>query len=181
MADPVSIISRTIQDGCDKLLSDWTCELLKAQDPGESIKNRHYHDWMHSHPVSARDLGFQTTFFKKMLDDDDSVNDDKYEQWRGSFENFNTLRFIDDLWNIVAGAAHSSKPLGDSSEGISTRLYAHVDSFGQDVTMCVAPQFSPILATTYDKTTLSIILPPNAGRLVRLSRVWAMATLKVCF
>ena len=179
MADPISIISRTIQDGCDKLLSDWIGELLQAQNPAENIKNRHYHDWINSHPVSARDLGFQTTFFKKMLDDDDSVKGDKYEQWRGSFENFNTLRFIDDLWNIVAGAAHSSKPLGDSSDGISMRLHAHVDSFGQDVTMCVAPQFSSILAHTYDKQTLSIMLPQNTGRLSRLSGLWAMATLKV--
>ena len=183
MADPISIISRSVQDGCDTLLSDWMRELSKALNPEENVKNKYYHDWMQSHPISSRELGLQTTIFKKILDDDDTVTDDKYKLWRSSFENTNTLQLIDHLWEVFANSAHSSKPLADSSDGMCMRLDAHFDSFRpRDMPLGrVAPGFSPILASSYDEATLSIILPHKmTGRLARLSHVWAIATLKVC-
>jgi hypothetical protein len=87
---------------------------------------------------------------------------------------------IDDLWEIVSNCANSSKPLNDSADGFSMRLDAHVDSFSYRDHDHVAPQFSPILASSFDQATLGIVLPPKwGGRLAILFRVWAVATLKV--
>jgi hypothetical protein len=177
MADSISIISRSVQDGCDKLLNEWVQELSKSLIPQGAIKEKQYNDWKQSHPVSARELGLQTTEFIKMLHDDQSSGDEKYSS---SFENTNTLHLIDDLWVIVSNCANSSKPLNDSADGFSMRLDAHVDSFSYRDHDHVAPQFSPILASSFDQATLGIVLPPKrSGRLARLFGVWAVATLKV--
>jgi hypothetical protein len=149
-------------------------ELSKSLIPEGVIKDKQYDDWKKSHPVSARELGLQTSEFTKMLHDDGSSNDEKY---RSSFENTNTLHLIDDLWEIVSNCANSSKPLNDSADGFSMRLDAHVDSFSYPEHDHVAPQFSPSLASSFDQATLGIVLPPK--RSGRLFRVWAVATLKV--
>jgi hypothetical protein len=180
MADAISIISRSVQDGCEKLLHDWMGELSKAQMPDGNTKDKYYTDWIQSHPVSAKELGHQTTMFKKMLDDDHDMKDGKYNEWRRSFENASTLHLIDDLWDMVANSVYSCRALADSSGAFLTRLDAHDASYTSQTADHVVPQFSPCLAYSYDEATLSIELPPKmTSRLLKLAHEWAIATLKV--
>jgi hypothetical protein len=170
MADSISIISRSVQDGCEQLLHDWMAELSKAQQPEQNIKDKHYSDWIESHPESTKELGHQTTRFMKILDDDHDVQNG----------NTSTLHLIDDLWDMVANCVYSCRVLADSTGAFLTRLDAHDASYASQTVDHVVPQFSPCLAYSYDEATLSIALPPkSSGRLAKLARIWAIATLKV--
>ena len=179
MADPISITSRSVQDECERLLNEWTVDVSKGQILERHALDRHYDNWIQSHPVYLSELGPQTTIFKKMLDDYENFKDDKVIMWRSSYEN-SLLPLIDDLWEVVTDCSHSGKPLSDVLVGYFLRVDAHVGSCGRRTAEHAAPQFSSLFSNSYDEATLSIELPKKmTGRLASLARVWAIATLKV--